>query len=453
MQMLLTKVANVAEGYLLGNDKAITAVSIDTRTLQKNDLYIAIKGQNFDGHAFIELAEKAGASAVLVESKVDTALPQIVVKDTHKALAELASAWKNQADVKTIAVTGSNGKTTVKEMIAGILAVNAKVHFTQGNLNNDIGVPLTLLKLQQQHQYAVVEMGANHSGEIKYSSHYTQPDVAVITNVGAAHIEGFGSLEGVARAKGEIIEGLNAAGIAVLNKDDDFYPLWQIMSGHKRVLSFGLDETADVSAEDVLVSVKNNTFITQFMLSTTTGKIDIQLKLAGQHNVVNALAAAASCLSVGSGLQQIKQGLECIKPVQGRLQPLVSMKGGLVIDDTYNANPSSVKVALDVLTQCQGESWVVLGALGEMGIDSKMIHKELGELIKLMNVDRLLAIGTDAEFTTKAFGEGAEFFKDQTQLIAALKKQLTGNESILVKGSRTQKMENVVAALVTDFRK
>ncbi len=453
MQMLLSEVASFTKGYLVGKDLAIVSVSIDTRTLLKGDLYIAIKGQNFDGHAFIEQAEKAGAGAVLVEYELETQLPQIVVKDTHKALAELASAWKNQSDVKTIAVTGSNGKTTVKEMIAAILAVNAKVHFTKGNLNNDIGVPLTLLKLQQKHQYAVVEMGANHLGEIKYSSHYAQPDVAVITNVGAAHIEGFGSLEGVARAKGEIIEGLSATGIAVLNKDDDFYPLWSDIAGDRQVLSFGLDKTADINAHAILVRVENNEFFTQFTLSTATDEVAIQLKLAGQHNVVNALAAAASCLSVGVGLQQIKQGLEYLKPVQGRLQPLVGAHGDLVIDDTYNANPSSVKVALDVLTQCQGESWVVLGALGEMGVDSKIIHKELGELIKSMNVDRLLTIGADAEFTANAFGDGADFFTDQAQLIAELKKQLTGNESVLVKGSRAQKMENVVAALVTDFRK
>ncbi|NOR68665.1 MAG: UDP-N-acetylmuramoyl-tripeptide--D-alanyl-D-alanine ligase [Methylomarinum sp.] len=453
MQMLLSAVASFTKGYLVGKDLAIVSVSIDTRTLLKDDLYIAIKGQNFDGHAFIEQAEKSGAGAVLVEYEVDTELPQIVVKDTHKALAELASAWKNQSDVKTIAVTGSNGKTTVKEMIAAILAVNAKVHFTKGNLNNDIGVPLTLLKLQPEHQYAVVEMGANHLGEIKYSSHYAQPDVAVITNVGAAHIEGFGSLEGVARAKGEIIEGLSATGIAVLNKDDDFYPLWLDIAGDRQLLSFGMDKTADINAHAILVRVENNEFITQFTLSTATDEIAIQLKLAGQHNVINALAAAASCLSVGIGLQQIKQGLECLKPVLGRLQPLLGKYGGLVIDDTYNANPSSVKVALDVLTQCQGESWVVLGALGEMGVDSKTIHKELGELIKSMNVDRLLTIGADAEFTANAFGDGADFFTDQAQLIAELKKQLTGNESVLVKGSRAQKMENVVAALVTDFRK
>ncbi len=451
--MLLSEIARYTGGYLVGDDLAIAAVSIDTRTLKKDDLYIAIKGQNFDGHTFIEQAETAGASAVLVEYKTTIKRPQVVVKDARRALAELAAAWKHKADVKTIAVTGSNGKTTVKEMIAAILAINAKVHFTQGNLNNDIGVPLTLLKLQQQDQYAVVEMGANHLGEIKYSSHYAKPDVTVITNVGAAHIEGFGSLEGVARAKGEIISGLSTTGTAVLNKDDEFYSLWLQIAADRQVYSFGLDETSDISAQSIAVTLENKHFVTRFVLSTATDNRVIKLRLAGEHNVVNALAAAASCLSVGIGLNQIKQGLDYFEPVQGRLQPLPGMHGGLVIDDSYNANPSSVKAALDVLIRCQGEPWVVLGALGEMGVDSKKEHEELGQLIKSMRVKRLLTIGADAEFTANAFGKGAAFFHDQAQLITVLKNELKGGESVLIKGSRAQKMENVVAALVKYFRK
>jgi len=452
MEMLLSEITKEVTGNLLGRDLAVSAVSIDTRTLAKADLYIAIKGANFDGHRFIDKAELAGASAVLVEHKCDTELPQIVVEDAHLALAELAGAWKNQAQVKTVAVTGSNGKTTVKEMIATILNVNASVWFTQGNFNNDIGVPLTLLKLQQEHEFAVIEMGANHSGEIAYSSCYAQADVAVITNVGAAHIEGFGSLEGVAKAKGEIISGLSSHGVAILNRDDEFYDLWTEIADNRKIISFGVHESADVRAKEIKPKVENGEFASQFVLSTVAGEVVIKLGLAGHHNVINALAAAASCLALGIELQQIKQGLERIQPVVGRLQPLVGKKGNLIIDDTYNANPSSVKAALDVLMQCEGEPWFVMGALAELGIDSVKEHQQLGELIKSKNVAQLLTIGSDAESTSHSFGRGATFFDSQAELIAYLETELKGDEAVLIKGSRSQKMERVVEAIVTDFR-
>ncbi len=450
--MMLSEVAKAVNGQLVGQDRAISSVSINTRTLVENDVYLAIKGSVFDGHDFIEKAEIADAGALIVSQKSETKLPQVIVKDTHLALAELAGVWKNKAKVSTVAITGSNGKTTVKEMIAEVLSINANVLFTQGNLNNDIGVPLTLLKLQRQHQYAVIEMGANHAGEIAYSSHYAQPDVAVITNVGAAHIEGFGSLEGIAKAKGEIIESLADKGIAVLNKDDAYYSLWKKLAKGRKTITFGLDKTADVTAKEIAFSAANKKFITGFTLLTEQGEINIQLGLAGQHNVINALAAAASCLSLGAELQQIKQGLEAMQAVTGRLQALVGKQDVLVIDDTYNANPSSVKAAVDVLMQCKGEPWFVLGALAEMGDESIKKHEELGELIKSMNVVRLLTIGSDAQSTSDTFGKGATFFNSQQQLIDYLDQQLKGNETVLVKGSRSQKMENIVASLVSDYR-
>lgn len=451
--MMLSEVAQHVGGVLVGEDRKISSVSIDTRSLVEGDLYIAIKGQKFDGHAFIEKAEIAGANALLVDYESDIELPQIIVKNTHLALAELAAAWKKRALVTTIGITGSNGKTTVKEMIASVLSVNAKVLFTQGNLNNDIGVPLTLLKLEEDHQYAVIEMGANHAGEIKYSSSYAKPDVAVITNVGAAHIEGFGDLEGIAKAKGEIIESLGHGGVAVLNKDDEFYPLWLEITGDRKKLTFGIENTADIQAKEIVSGIENDGFITRFILITATEKIAINLCLAGQHNVMNALAVAACCLSVGISLQQIKQGLEEIKPVSGRLQPLLGKHGNLIINDSYNANPDSFKVALDVLKQCGGKNWVALGALGEMGLESENIHKQLGKLLKSMNVARVLAIGSDAEFSVKEFGKGATFFSSQQQLLETLEDELKGSETVLIKGSRAQKMEKIVAALVTDFRK
>ncbi len=452
MKMLLSEIATAVDGYLNGADLAVSAVSIDSRTLAKADLYIAIKGKVFDGHAFIDQAEAVGASAVLVAEQSDSELPQIIVKDTHLALAELAGAWKRKIRVKTVGITGSNGKTTVKEMIAAILSINANVLFTKGNLNNDIGVPLTLLKLQDQHQYAVIEMGANHCGEITYSSRYAQPDIAVITNVGAAHIEGFGSIEGIAKAKGEIVKSLGSDGIAVLNRDDQFYNFWRTLAKEKKVVSFGLEKSADITAKDIVFKAKTEGFFTQFILLADGEEIMIELSLAGQHNVINALAAAACCISLGIPLQQIKRGLEIIRPVTGRLQPLKGKKGELIIDDTYNANPSSVKAAVEVLMQCEGKPWFVMGALAEMGTDSVIRHKELGELIKSMKVVRLLTIGSDAESTSSAFGRGATFFKSQQQLISYLQQEMKGNETVLVKGSRSQKMENIVAALVTDFR-
>ncbi len=450
--MLLTEIAKAVDGSLSGEEKMISSVSIDTRTLQAGDLYIAIQGENFDGHDFVAKAEQAGAAAIMVAKPMATNTAQIIVADTRLALAELAGAWKQSLQLKTIAITGSNGKTTVKEMIAAILSVKAKVLYTQGNLNNDIGVPLTLLRLQEEDQYAVIEMGANHAGEIAYSSRYVKPDVAVINNIGAAHLEGFGSLQGVAQAKSEIFSDLGEQGIAILNRDDDFYDFCLKTVKQKQNCSFGLSEAADIRATEITVENSAEGFYTSFVLSNGIEQQEIKLALAGQHNVLNALAAAACCISLGISLPQIKQGLEKMQAVTGRLQALTGKKGNLVIDDTYNANPSSVKAALDVLMQCQGEPWFVLGALAEIGDDSEKVHAELGELIQSMNVVRLLAIGSDTESAVDSFGKGAKFFSSQQQLIDYLEQVLTGDETVLVKGSRSQKMENIVASLVTDFR-
>ncbi len=453
MDMLLSEISACVNGILWGEDLKISSISIDTRTLLKGDLYIAIKGDNFDGHSFVNKAEIAGAVAVLVEQKLTTNLPQIVVNNSQLALAELAGKWKKKAVVETIAITGSNGKTTVKELIASILELAANVLYTKGNLNNAIGVPLTLLNLNEHHQYAVIEAGANHIGEIAYSCEYVKPDIAVITNVGSAHLEGFGSIKDVAKAKSEIIQSLSTKGIAVLNRDDAFYDYWLDIAKDRKTVSFGMNATADFRAEQIRTTITDSEFENHFMLLTSTEKIAIKLKLAGQHNVMNALAAAASVAQLGINLELIKQGLERSKPVPGRLQPLPGIHGGLIIDDSYNANPNSVKAALQVLLESGGEPWVVLGALAEMGSNSLNIHKELGALIKSMNVVRLLTIGSDAEHTSSSFGKGATFFSSQEQLITFLNNNLKGNESILIKGSRSQKMEKIVAQLVPNFRK
>lgn len=458
MKMMLSDCAEAVQGELIGSDVAIDSVSIDTRTIKPGQLYVAIKGHNFDGNEFVDRAEQTGAIAAIVHKGVKSTLPHIVVDDTRLALAELAGAWRRSLSayghetLSVIGITGSNGKTTVKEMVAAILAVNAQVLFTQGNLNNDIGVPLTLLRLNEQHHYAVIEMGANHAGEIAYTSSYAQADVVIITNAGAAHIAGFDSLDGVAKAKGEIIETLNKDGIAVINHDDGYFDYWKSVAGSRRVLSFGLHGSADVTAKAIKTEIRNNAFVTTFELVTVQGTVDIILKLAGQHNVVNALAATAASLALGLDLKQIKQGLESVKPVTGRLQPLVSRLGNVVIDDTYNANSASLKAGLDVLANFTGKPWLVLGAFGELGPDSPKIHKEMGALIKSSGVVRLLAVGADARNTVQAFGSGATFFEKQQDLIDVLTQELKGDETILIKGSRAQHMENVAAALIDNFR-
>ncbi len=458
MKMMLSDCAEAIQGRLVGEDVAITSVSIDTRAIKPGQLYIAIKGHNFDGNEFVGQAEQARAIAAIVHKGVKSTLPHILVDDTRLALAELAGAWRRSLTARgnetlsVVGITGSNGKTTVKEMVAAILAVNGPVLFTQGNLNNDIGVPLTLLRLNEQHRYAVIEMGANHVGEIAYTSTYTQADVVIITNAGAAHIEGFGSLDGVAKAKGEIIETLKKDGIAVINHDDDYFDYWKSIAGNKCALSFGLNDGADVTAKAIKTQIRNNAFVTTFELVTALGMVNIILNLAGQHNVVNALAATAASLALGLDLKQIKQGLESVKPVTGRLQPLVSRLGNIVIDDTYNANSASLKAGLDVLTNFTGKPWLVLGAFGELGPDSPKMHEEMGVFIKARGVVRLLAVGADSKNTVQAFGKGATFFEKQQDLIDVLKQELKGDETILIKGSRAQHMENVAAALVENFR-
>jgi UDP-N-acetylmuramoyl-tripeptide--D-alanyl-D-alanine ligase len=451
MKMLLTEIAQVIDGTLLGENRVVTDVCIDTRSLIPEQIYLALQGKKYDGHQFINQAEKAGASALIVERRCESNLPQIIVKDSHLALAELAGFWRKQLAIQVVGITGSNGKTTVKEMIAAILSTKGKTLHTHGNLNNDIGVPLTLLQLDDSHQFAVIEMGANHSGEIAYTSKYVMADVVVITNVGAAHIEGFRSIDNIARSKGEIIESLGTDGIAILNKDDAFYDYWLQLAAERSTLNFGFTETADLTAKNIFTELKRDGFETRFTLITAGESLDIQLQLAGEHNVKNALAAAAAAKAFDIDLPSIKRGLEQVKPVTGRMQLLRGRKGNFIIDDTYNANPNSLKAALDVLDK-NADNWLILGAFAELGADSLAIHREIGEMIKSMPVERLFAVGLEAKQAVEAFGSNGQFYDSQEQLLNELNQILTGKETLLVKGSRSQKMENVVAALVDNFR-
>lgn len=448
IELFLSEIAEKLNSTLIGADAKISGVSIDTRTLQAGNLYIAIAGKNFDGHDFVESAKEAGAIAILTHKKLDTDLAQILVENTHSAFGKLAVMWREKMPAKIVGVTGSNGKTTTKEMLAAILEVSEKVLFTQGNLNNDIGVPLTLLKLSPKHRYAVIEMGANHAGEIAYTSGLAQADVVVITNVGAAHLEGFGDLNGVARAKSEIIETLKSNGTAILNADDVFLDYWQNVAGTRKICTFGLHENAIVRAENIEIKIENDRFVTHFDLFADDKKIAISLPLAGNHNVLNALGATAATLALNISLEQIKQGLESMQPVNGRLQLLRGQKNCLIINDTYNANTSSLKAALDVLDYCEGEHWVILGAFGEQGENTQILHFEMGKTLKNYGVKRLFAMGELTKQTVAAFGENGQYFDFQTDLIHAVQMALTGNETLLIKGSRSQRMENVTNALI-----
>jgi len=447
--MRLSELGRIVSGVVLGEDVEFATVSIDTRTLTPGDLFIAIGGQRFDGHDFIGQAMAAGACAALVERKLDVPLPQVAVADARIALGKLGAAWRQASPARVVGLTGSNGKTTAKEMIAAILGVHAPVLSTRGNLNNDLGVPLTLLGLKPEHRYAVIEMGANHLGEIAYVAGLAKPDVALITNAGSAHLEGFGSREGVARGKGEIISALAGDGVAILNADDAYFGLWREMAGARKLISFGFGAGADVRgvADSVRGSGGIDGFQTHFSCEYQGERHEIMLHLAGRHNVANALAAAASCLALGVDFGQIAEGLSRLAPVAGRIQPERAGNGALLINDTYNANPSSFKAALDVLLAVSGEPWVALGAFGELGETSAALHAELGALAKAAGVARLFATGPNADQAVETFGPGARFFSRQEELIEQLQEELREDVALLVKGSRSQRMERVIEAL------
>ena len=442
--MSLSQVASATNGTLQGDDAVFTAVSKDTRSLAKNDLYVALKGENFDGHAFLNQAANLGAAGALVSDPQATNLSQICVDDTRVALGDLAAAWRDQFKGKLVAITGSNGKTTVKEMCRAILnaAVGEdRVLSTQGNLNNDIGMPMTLLSIRQQHDYAVIEMGANHVAEIDYLTQIARPDVALITNAGPAHLEGFGSVEKVAQAKAEIYAGLGEKGVAIINMDDDYAGYWQQVCLGKNIVTFSMkDQQADVFAELQSDSV--------YKIKTTAGSMTVAMSVPGRHNVMNALASTAVALTLGISLENIASALQSFSSVSGRLNVQRGKNGAQVIDDTYNANPLSLSAAIDVLTERSGELCLVLGDMAELGESALALHFEAGQQAKKMGVTKLYALGDLSRNAVEGFGDGAEFFEDRDALIEALVKSMDDATTVLVKGSRSMAMENIVSALL-----
>jgi UDP-N-acetylmuramoyl-tripeptide--D-alanyl-D-alanine ligase len=449
MKMHLSEFSAIVGGELRGDDVAFEQLSIDTRALNPGDVYLAIRGARFDGNDFVAQAKAAGASAAVVERWGDCDLPQVRVENGRTALGRFSAAWRDRWSGRLVGITGSNGKTTVKEMVAAILDVAAPALKTQGNLNNDIGVPLMLLRLRDEYRFAAIEMGANHPGEIAYIAGLAKPDVAVISNAGAAHLEGFGSLEGVASAKGELIASLGRGGTAVLNAEDRFFGRWCEMAGDRAVISFGFGPGAVMRADkdSIRVGLSDGKFRTSFDLLYQGGRYSMALALAGSHNVVNALAAAAAACALGLDIEQIRTGLSRVTSVSGRLEPVTGIRGSLLINDAYNANPNSFRAALAVLTQLSGEHWVALGAFGELGDASAELHAEIGRQAKAMGVARLFAVGPNADRAAESFGEGAVYCQEQDELIERIRQQIDENVVLLIKGSRSQRMERVVETL------
>lgn len=447
--MTLAAAAQLLHAPLLGQDRGFTSVSTDTRSLQPGALFVALQGPSFDGHRFVETAREKGAVGALVSEIVETTLPVIRVQDTRRSLGELASGWRQQHPVPVVGVTGSNGKTTVKEMIAAILREKSDVLATRGNLNNDIGMPLTLLGLREE-RFVVLEMGANHPGEIAYLTRIARPDVAVITNAGAAHLEGFGDLYGVARAKGEILDGLPSKGVAVLNADDPRLPIWLEMRSSGPMLTFGFSPDAEVHADpsDVTTHWTQTGFHSRFRVKSPAGEFSVELALAGEHNLRNALAAIAACQALGVDTPAIQRGLVSLQPVPGRLMCHITASGLRVIDDSYNANPDSMAAAVQVLRSAPGRRLLVMGDLAELGEAATALHYQVGQDAKTAGIDALWSCGELSRAATDGFGEQGRSFPELQSLIDELQRTLVAGDTVLIKGSRSARMERVVNALV-----
>lgn len=443
INMQLSQAAEVLDTAYHGDNVSFHGCSTDTRTIKAQELFIALPGENFDGYDYISQAKDAAASAVITEKQHDVSISSILVTDPRRAMGELARHWRANFAIPLVAITGSNGKTTVKEMLTAILSCEASVLATQGNLNNDLGVPLTLFSLADEHQYAVIEMGANHKGEIAWLTGIAQPTVAVLTQCAPAHLEGFGSVEGVAHGKSEIFTGLVEQGVAVINGDDDFVDLWLEKSMHVRQLTFGLKDSNTVTATSIQLAADKS----YFNILSPAGEITVSLNLPGRHNIMNALAATACAIALGIATPIIRQGLETVRPIKGRLQIRSGRQGCRIIDDTYNANPRSLESALAALSNFPGRHWLVLGDMGELGDKAQELHIHAGKISKQAGVERLYTLGELTKFSAQAFGEGAYHASDQQHLATLLSDQLTEDVTILIKGSRAMRLERLLATL------
>lgn len=455
MNWTLARIAAVTQGRILGGARAaeqvVNGLTTDTRAIAQGQLFVALAGERFDAHDFLAAAVQAGAAGLLVsdEQRLPAGVPAVLVADTRLALGQLAAAWRAQFTLPLIAVTGSNGKTTTKEMIASILetAYPGAVLATRGNFNNDIGLPLTLLGLHAGHRAAVVEMGMNQPGEIAYLTQLARPTVALVNNAQRAHLQGMGDLAEIAREKGSIFTGLAAAGVAVFNADDAQSAVWQaqVDAAGQRPLRFAVNQPAEVRGT---LTQQGLDFL--LALQTPAGEAQLVLPVPGRHNAVNALAATAACLAAGIALPQVVAGLQSFRGVKGRLQRRQGQQGAQILDDTYNANPDSVRAGIDVLASTIGKKILVLGDMGEIGEGSHQCHDEIGGYAKSQGVDRLYALGEASAQAVRNFGEGGRHFCTIDKLIAAVQKELAADTTVLVKGSRFMRMERVADALVAE---
>ena len=444
--MQLSAASLAMHGSLIGDDSAFDCVGTDSRAVRPGQLFVALKGERFDGHDYAEQALAQGAAGVVLEKNTANLAPAIVVEDSYLALGQLAAHWRAKFAIPVVAITGSNGKTTVKEMLSAILAVKAggmaSIHATVGNLNNHIGLPLTMLKLRDSHQYAVLEMGMNHLGEIAYLSDLAKPTLALINNAGTAHLGELGSRDKIAQAKGEIFAGLAANGVALINADEDYAAYWRALNAGKKILTFAMDQAADVQA-----SYQERAGDCMVNLRTPAGEVDFVLPVMGVHNVRNALAASAAAYALGVSNADIATGLAGFSAVKGRLQNKMAIHGARLIDDTYNANPDSMKAAIDVLANQTGEKILVLGDMGELGADAARLHREVGQYAKTKGLKQLYCLGELSLEMVQGFGVGAGHFDDAAALAEAIKPKLSAQVTVLVKGSRFMKMERVIDLL------
>lgn len=441
----LSLVAHWAGGELHGDDVAIDAVSNDTRALQPGCLYVALRGERFDGHDFAAQAAERGASALLVDRALDIDLPQVVVADTRLALAKIAAGLQQGRAGKVVAITGSNGKTSVKTLVVSILQRAGSTYFNPGNRNNEIGLPLAVIDAPDEADFSVYEMGAGQPGDIAYLTDIARPDVALVNNVAPAHLERMGTLLGVAETKGAIYAALPADGIAVINADDAFAEYFATLAPDRRTIRFGLEASADVTARDVRLGEAGS----EFRIVAPQGEADARIALPGRHNVANALAAASLALACGVSLQVIVEGLSAAAPVAGRQVAHALPGGAVLIDDSYNANPGSLAAAIDTLAATGGEAWLVLGDMRELGPEAEALHADAGRRAKAAGIGRLYALGPLSAAAARAFGDGARVFATHAELAGALRGDLAQTPArVLVKGSRGSAMDRIVSALL-----
>ena len=448
--MRLSRLAQVGRGRLVGDDREFTSVSTDTRTLRPGALFVALTGPNFDGHDFVSASRDRKAAAALVAKQLPLDIPQVVVADPLTALSEFARDWRRQFSIPVIGVTGSNGKTTTKEIIGAILSRLGPCLITRGNLNNHIGVPLMLLEMNASHRYAVIEMGANHLGEIAHLASIAEPTIGIVTNAGAAHLEGFGSIDGVASGKGELFRALPASGVAVINADDKYATQWRENRSADEVFTFGFEQQADFMAHKVNASGDQGGFKIDFDLVTPFGTKAATLGLGGLHNLRNALGAAAVAAATGATLDDLVAGLANVRAVAGRLELKPAVNGAFLVDDSYNANPSSLKAGLDAFKSFGGARWLILGDMMELGESADELHAEVGRYAKQAGIARLFAIGSRSHFAVEAFGKGAQWFSDMDALIAEARSALAPGIAVLIKGSRSNRLERVTNALAAE---